>query len=202
MVRYIKTLVLALILFTMIGCGGKMAEEAPQENTENSEKSGLEAARNAGISLNPQGSEFVLEDEGIYMLLPDSSWEKTSEEDGCVGFSDGKNYINIYYADDDGSTYKNVPKKESDIIKILNDANIPSDQLEILNFNSTEEEGAKIYSYTIKFKIPTSEGDVSEFYSVSRSICTKDKVYVVVGQIYDENNVSNCETAEETFTIF
>ncbi len=209
MVRYIIALIIALMLFTTAGCGSRVAEADPQESagktlydSEADSVSGYEAARANGLKLNPDGQEFMLESEGIYMMLPSSAWQKSSEENGCIGFSDGKNCINIYYTDDDGSTYKNVPKKKSDIIKILNDADISGDQIEILSFDSTDKDKAKIYSYTIKFMIPDNNGNIAEFYSVSKSICTKDKVYVVVGQIYDEENVSLCETAEETFTVF
>lgn len=189
-----------LLCFVFAGCGEKTSEvSSVGAYAEVTDADFFEAARTAAREANPSGQEFILEDEGIFIMLPDDDWKESSREDGCIGFSSAAGLINVYYGDDDGSAYDAVPESEADARKILDNAQIPEEWAEFLSFDYHLENDAKIYSYTIRFCVPDDEGAESVFYTVSKSICRKDKVYVAVGQIYDEEAVDDCKTALDSF---
>ncbi len=189
--------------FVFTACGEKDTEAVSAgAYAEKPRESGLSDARLKAEGENPGGQEYILENEGIYIMLPDDEWRLSSEEDGCIGFSDNSGLINIYYSDDDGSAYESVPQNTDDVFKILTNAQIPEEWFEILKFDLSEENGVKSCSYTIRFDIPDEEGNSSRFYSVSKSLSTGDKVYVAAGQIYDEGAVSGCETAVKSLAVF
>ncbi|MCD8089414.1 MAG: hypothetical protein LUD81_02115 [Clostridiales bacterium] len=197
-VVFILFLLSAAFIFTACGY------EEPENNSVGAyteEKSTLEDIRLAAVGENPAGQEFISQDEGIYIMLPDSEWRLSSEEDGCIGFSDDSGLINIYYSDDDGSAYDSVPQNTGDVAEIMTNAGIPEEWFEIIKFDSSSENGVKDYSYTIRFNIPDEEGNYSEFYSISRSLCSGEKLYVAAGQIYDETVVVQCETALKSFAF-
>ncbi len=191
-----------LLAFVFTGCGEKGDEAASVgAYAETDGENALDEARSAALEANPSGQEFLLEDEGIFIMLPDDSWTESSREEGCIGFSQAAGLINVYYGDDDGTAYEAVPESEADARKILEGAQIPEEWAEFLSFDSHTEGDSKIYSYTIRFSIPYDDGSKSVFYTVSKSICRKDKVFVAVGQIYDEGAVEECETALKSFVV-
>ncbi|MCC8097977.1 MAG: hypothetical protein LIO44_05370 [Eubacterium sp.] len=199
-------LLLTVLIFT--ACGGKSFESdsagAYADGIEENEENNI-ALKEAKINAwhdNPDGQEIIFNEEGIYIMLPDEDWKLSSEEIGCLGFSDEAGIINIYYSDDDGSAYKAAPKNTDDVAEILTDADISEEWFEIINFDFSENDGVKIYLQMIKFNIPDDEGNYSEFYSISKSVCTGDRVYVATGQIYKEEAVSECETAVNSFAVF
>ncbi|MCD8157660.1 MAG: hypothetical protein LUD77_01855 [Clostridiales bacterium] len=196
---------LLLTVFIFTSCGNKTSESksagAYADNVEENNLALKEAKINAWHD-NPDGQEFIFDEEGIYIMFPDEDWTLSSQESGCLGFSDETGIINIYYSDDDGSVYNDAPQNTDDVAEILTDADISEEWFEIVNFDFSENNGIKNYSYMIKFNIPDDEGNYSEFYSISKSVCTGSRVYIATGQIYDEKAVSECETAVNSFAVF
>ncbi|MCD7905317.1 MAG: hypothetical protein LUG24_07060 [Clostridiales bacterium] len=199
-IKIIFLLSAVLIVFT--ACGGETSGSVGAYTEETESNVALAEAKIDGWHQNPDGQEFIFDDAGIYIMLPDSNWRLSSQEEGCIGFSNELGLINIYYSDDDGSAYKNAPQDADEAVEILTDADIFEEWFEIMKFDFSEDKGVKEYSYIIKFNIPDEEGNYSEFYSISRSVCTGSKAYVAVGQIYSKEAVEACETAVNSFAVF
>ncbi len=188
----------ALLLLSFSGCD----KNNQREDTKAADPLG--EAQTAARTANPGGLEYNDGEKGLYIMLPNENWRLSSDEEGCIGFSEDAGMINIYYGDDDGSAYKNVPKNKEDVLKILEKAGISADWVDVQRFslNEDDDKNVRTYSYTIKFDVPDDEGSKNEFYTVSKSICGKDRVCVAAGQIYRKDAVESCERSVESFAVY
>jgi hypothetical protein len=192
--KYIKPLILAsAAMLAVMGCSNQ------SDGTEMSTDTETETTTEAAVVL--QKVTYTASDGSVSIILPDSNWTNTLDEDGQLTFvSPGEGKITITY----GDTKKKVKQmafasSESKLKKRLTKLGENTDNLEIQDFSFDKSSGIRNCSYTLKYT-DTTDGT---YYTVTSVVAADAKGYQITGtlEVGDATLLASVQDSVNSFLI-
>lgn len=160
-----KVLFLVIVMtFALSGCN--QGKEGETETSTGSEGQAQETTVQTDTTAVTTKVTYNAPDGSYVIVLPDSSWKNSKDEDGMTVFtSEGRGEITITHSTGDAVGDLFIKKKEDNIIKALKNAGFNTDNIEIADLQyDKNDDGIRTATFTLSYK-DTSAGEYKAFVS-------------------------------------
>ncbi len=146
---------------------------------------------------------YESEDDTIRIILPDSTWKVTQDNDDMLVFTSGDAaMITVVHADDEESMKNiSVMRSRDELVESLTGQYPEEDAFEILSYDEKSSSTVNSYEYVVKYTYPTSMWTYSVTYGILAA--DDDAAYVVSGTVTDDDKtlLDEVETSVESFSV-